>query len=48
LARPENGEEFRATKIFLVPTAGGEGRKLLGAWAYDGAIGFWKPDSRGF
>jgi dipeptidyl aminopeptidase/acylaminoacyl peptidase len=44
---PQDGEEYRATKIYLVPTAGGESRKLLGAWVYDGAIGFWKPDSRG-
>jgi dipeptidyl aminopeptidase/acylaminoacyl peptidase len=42
---PESGEEYRATKIFLAPTAGGEPRKLLGDWIYDGAIGFWKPDS---
>jgi dipeptidyl aminopeptidase/acylaminoacyl peptidase len=44
---PNNGEEYRAIKIFLVPTAGGETRKLLEGWSYDGAIGFWKPDSSG-
>jgi dipeptidyl aminopeptidase/acylaminoacyl peptidase len=44
---PDKDEEFRATKIFLAPTASGERRKLLEGWAYDGAIGFWKPDSRG-
>jgi dipeptidyl aminopeptidase/acylaminoacyl peptidase len=44
---PDKGEEFRAIKIFLAPTAGGEARKLLAAWAYDATIGFWQPDSKG-
>ena len=43
---PENDEQYRATKIFLTPTAGGDSRKLLEGWTYDGAIGFWKPGSR--
>ena len=43
---PDGGEQYRAEKIFLVPTAGGEERKLLAGWDYDGAISFWSPDSK--
>jgi dipeptidyl aminopeptidase/acylaminoacyl peptidase len=43
---PDNDEQYRATKIFLVPTGGGESRQLLKGWSYDGAIGFWNPDGK--
>ena len=43
---PDRAEQYRAEKIFLVPTAGGEEKKLLEGWDYDGAISFWAPDSK--
>jgi dipeptidyl aminopeptidase/acylaminoacyl peptidase len=43
---PDRGEQYRAAKIYLVPTAGGEERKLLEGWDYDGSVSFWAPDSQ--
>ncbi len=43
---PDRAEQYRAAKIFLVPTAGGKEKKLLGDWDHDGAMSFWAPDSK--
>ena len=44
--RPDPAEEFRAKKIFIVPSGGSESKMLLAGWKYDGGLSFWSPDSR--
>ncbi|MCP5118945.1 MAG: S9 family peptidase, partial [bacterium] len=43
---PRDARQYGARRIFLAPTAGGEIRRLLTDWDYDGSVGFWSPDNR--
>jgi dipeptidyl aminopeptidase/acylaminoacyl peptidase len=45
-AAEDDFEDMRNTKIYLVPTAGGEIKKLLADWDHSAGNSFWSADSK--